>query len=228
MSKQSPTADFIVPQTWDEPAIVRQINKLSAHPTILSHFIASMKERFITAQDAKTTQKRTEFLRIQLEHRRMGLDDIRVSKDVATEMYDIQLLEAEQELRKLELAAKTNAAKSSLKDQEELAELGREEKKLEIKLRMAKIQKEMADLQKVPDSSNPQPLTPEEKRSRNRIFWENRIQRLQHDKGEAIFKITKGRPFQELSEEDQAEVILISNMYDDAVQRAREELKKYL
>lgn len=57
-----------VPMDWDETALTYRIASYSDKPDLLTRFIDGVRDRLITGQNIKTVQKRTQFLRIQLEH----------------------------------------------------------------------------------------------------------------------------------------------------------------
>lgn len=89
-----------VPVEWDETALTHRIESYSDNPDLLTRFIDGVRDRLITGQNIKTIQKRTEFLRVHLEHRRVQLEHLKTEKDVKSQMYDLRFLETEQQIRR--------------------------------------------------------------------------------------------------------------------------------
>src|SRR5438034_3426616 len=53
----------MVPSHWDETAVTAQLTQLRQHrPSLVPHFVDSIKERFIVGQDNRTAQARLRFM----------------------------------------------------------------------------------------------------------------------------------------------------------------------
>jgi hypothetical protein len=79
-----------------------------------------------------------------------------------------------------------------------------------------------------PPPPPPPVLPPEDPRAKNKARLNGEIERLTRDEAVEIQKITKGKPETEWSEELREDVARIQNMYHDARDKRRDELRSFL
>src|SRR6185503_2500231 len=60
--------ELTIPDQWDERQIQRVLESNKDQPNILTYYVRSIKERFITGQDVRTIQKRTVFLEAAIKN----------------------------------------------------------------------------------------------------------------------------------------------------------------
>lgn len=74
----------------------------------------------------------------------------------------------------------------------------------------------------------PPPPAPEDPRVKNKARLQQEIERLKTEEAEEIKKITAGKSENEWSDEAREEVVRLQNMYEDAKEQKREELRRFL
>lgn len=199
---------IMIPYKWDEVLISQTLQLYRDKPAVLAHFIDSIKDRFITGQDIQTTRRRKVFLDAQIEL----LDSaIRLSETARK----AKRVKTEQDTLDVEAATRLAEALRKQQEREILSDLELQAKIEKLKTKTAKHIKKRHDLEKEPESK--EQLNPDEERRQRKSYWQAEIERLQKEKEGAV-KVAK-------TEEERVE---IENMYDDAIQGAREQMRKYL
>jgi hypothetical protein len=201
-------ADLPALTDWNEVSITRQLQQLRGQkPSLVVHFVDSMKERFIVRQDDRTAQVRLQFLRNQIEQ-------LKLNKDFQQLLDDLELLSLEREKRvkTLELEnQELDVKKRSLNQKEKLESL-REQRKMELEIAQLEQQIQAVKISQVAEPK----LSAEERRDKEKEACEARIQSLKQEKQKAL-KI-----------EDEAERVQRVNAIDDAIQREMERWAKLL
>ena len=108
LTKEQIKKELILPSEWDERLLEQTIRDIAAsnNPALLEHFVKSVKVRLIMAQDARTAQKSTQFLRSLIE--RLGiLKQLRIAYD------DLGLYEKELDLKWQGIALTSTAGPGS-------------------------------------------------------------------------------------------------------------------
>jgi len=205
-AEQEPATMADFPKKWQEQA-VRQILHQILHNTapetnLAEHFIASIKSRFISGQDARTAEKRLAFLKVELEK-------IQTGKALFQEWTSLEKLrleiEIEQKQRELELAK----IDRELEEHSELADKRKRVAELRLEVEIEELEQKKKALSKEP----PRPPTAEGMRLKIR----EKIERLDADEAEAV----KNAPNEESKRQWQ-------NIYGDKRRGLYNELKKYL
>lgn len=211
-------SDLPLPNEWNERSITQQFTQLRAqHPGSVPYFLNAVLTRFITGQDEKTVQKRTQFFRALCE-------ELKVGKELASAMSDLKLHGKEQEKRskELDLEHQKIAVESHRLDIEsrrlsDMAELERRRETMKLELEMAKLELELSAIKNPPKPEVKK--TPQEERIEQRSYWEQELIRLNQAKRAAI---------ESLAKDDEEGRVRTANMYDNAVENARQQLGKFL
>lgn len=197
-----------VPSSWDERAITSQLHLYSKEPTLLSHYVFAIKERFIVGQNERTIQKRAQFLRAVFAQ-------VNIIKDLKGLGHEMEKMDAEHaldmlgmELRRMDLTAQQSHHPT-------ITGLKQEDEELDVKLRIAQKRRQMDDLKR--QAAAPQPQSKDEVRAQRKAEIERDIDRLKTDKVLAM-----GRARSD-DERDRLE-----NMYDDRIAELETDLRRYL
>jgi len=201
-------SNISIPTQWDELAITRQLQQLrEQRPSLIPHYIDSVKERWIVRQDDRTAQKRLQFLKTQIEQ-------LKLAKEFQQTVDDLQLLSLEKtkRIKTIELETEEIDVKKRVLNQKEKLEALREQRKLELEIAQLDEQ-----IQGIKTSSKPEAkLTPEEQRAKDRQACEARMADLKAQKQGAL----------KLQDED--ERMLRVNAIDAALEREYERWAKLL
>ncbi len=195
-------------QAWNESAITAQLIQLRDRtPSMIPHYVASIKERFIVKQDDRTAQARLKFMHSQI-------DQLKLAKEFQQVKDDLEILSYEREKRIKTLQLETEELDGKRESSSELTKLNtlRERKKMELEI--AQLDQQIAGL-KNPPLPEAKP-NPEQQRANDRAACEARIQNLKAEKQNA------------LKLDDETERILKVNAIDDALQREMERWAKLL
>lgn len=206
-----------IPKQWDEKFILEQLEQARNRPSVVGHYLDRLKERFVLRADNRTAQERIKFIRTVIEH-------LRVRKEFHVAVDDLQLHDLEREIRKRKLELEREGLESRSKAQGELADLELERDKLKLKVEMAQMTKEIDELNAPPPAPPPPPPPPpsrEEGRKRKRAESEQRIKDLRRDKAADLVRLQAVGTSEE-------EIKRRENMWDDAIAREEEELRKWL
>lgn len=202
-------SNISLPPEWNEPAITRQLQQLrDQKPSLIPHYIDSVKERWIVRQDDRTAQVRLQFLKSQIEQ-------LKLAKEFQQTVDDLQLLSLEKtkRIKAIELETEEIDIKKRGLTQKEKLEALREQKKLELEIAM--LDKQINEI-KTPSKPVEPELTAEEKRARDKQACEEHIANYKAEKQKAL-KI-----------DDADERVLRVNAIDDAIQREMERWAKLL
>ena len=121
----------IVPQDWSESTIAQQLMQMRTEPTpIVSHYISSLKQRFIIGQDDRTALVRIKFMRRQLDAMKLFKEMKGVYDD-----FDVMELEKEKKIKMLKL--ETQALDRKANTQGSLEELQARRDEMQLQLEMA-------------------------------------------------------------------------------------------
>jgi hypothetical protein len=197
-----------LPTEWNEAAITRQLHQLrDQKPSMIPHYVESVKERFIVRQDDRTAQVRLRFMQHQIEQ-------LKLAKEYQQLKVDLEILAYEREKRVKVLQLETAQIDS---DRENLGELGqlralKERKKIELEL--AQLDQQIEGIKNT--SKTELRLSPEQERTKRHAQSESRLNKLKEEKQKAI-KI-----------DDEQERILKVNAIDDEIQREMVEWSKTL
>jgi len=198
-----------LPAQWDETAIARQLDAFRGQsPALVSHYIESVKTRWVTNQNDKTAAVRGRFLKTKLE-------ELKLFKEGQQLMVDLEalVLEREKRLKTLQLEnAQLDATMRTRSDREQMVAL-KERKQLELDI--AKLDKEIRELN-APAPSPEQQISPEQKRAKDREACEARLADLKTQKQKALLI------------QDEDERLLRVNAIDAALEREYERWAKLL
>ena len=206
----------VLPPEWNDQLIIQQIQSLQQTPPVLSHFIHSVMGRFIIGQNDKTAQKRTQLILT-------AINQLKATKDLQIAIDDLQIHSLEREIKFTEKEIERNSALDRLAKQKELEALRRRKEQLELEVGIAKLDQEKRGYE---ERSEPEKAKPQQSRDELRERKKSEIKRKEQEMAEAVFDITKGVPFDELSQEDQERVVRVQNYYNDAKARLDEELAR--
>jgi hypothetical protein len=193
---------------WDETAIAERLQRMSSEePKVITHYISSVRDRWVLHQDDRTAGVRLRFLKSQIEQLKLGREIQQIRDDI-----DLLLLEREKRIKTLQLEVREVDLKKHMGSQlDDLAVL-RERKKIELDI--AELDEQIYR-RRNPSTPEPQ-LTPEEQKAKDKAACEAKIATLKQEKQNAL-KIT-----------DEAERMLRINAIDDAIQREMERWAKLL
>ena len=204
-SKGTSTA-IVLPASWDEHFVSQQIEHYQRQPALLTHFIHCVKDRFIVGQEDRTAAVRSRFIKTKIEQ-------LKLAKELQLAIDDLNFLELEREIRRLELENRRDGLQEDGASQRHLAGLHRERDALKIKLEIAQINDQMQQLQGKPEAK----VSKDQQRLERRQEIERDIERLKTDK-----VLAAGRA---ASEQERRRV---ENMYDDRIQQLQADLARYL
>jgi hypothetical protein len=184
---------------WNESAITAQLRQLrDQRPSLIPHFVDSVKERFILKQDDRTAEVRLRFMQHQIEQ-------LRLTKDFQQLRDDLEILayQREKRIKTLELENKElDIKKDSLTGRQQLEAL-REQKRIELEI--AQLDDQIGKIKNAPKAAVAP--SPEEQRRSEKAAIEEDIQRLKQEKQKA------------LKLDDESERVQRVNAIEDAIQR---------
>jgi len=171
-------SESALPVQWDEIAITRQLDNLRGQPpAVVSHYVESVKERWVLNQNDKTAAVRARFLKTKIEELKLFKEGQQIAIDL-----EALALEREKRLKTLQLEnAQLDATMRARGEREQMQAL-RERKQLELEI--AKLDKEIRDLN-APAKIEAE-LTPEQKRQKEREASEAHMADLKAQKQEAL------------------------------------------
>jgi len=146
-----------LPQIWDERQISLDIQKHRGNPGVLSTYFDGVITRFVTGQNAQTVEVRTKFLQSFNKYAEVARESYRWKRTIEGGRATI-----EEDLADLQAKVRLEKAKAELDEvggDHELAELQKEEKRLEVMVQIARRKKELEEIAK-PDPSPPLPPPP--------------------------------------------------------------------
>jgi hypothetical protein len=202
----------VLPPQWDSQVITQQITALQRRPSVLAHYINSVMNRFITGQDDKTAQKRTDLIITATKQLEANLD-----LQIALDNLQIHFLDRQIKIIKKEI--ELTSAKDLVANQKRLDSLEQRKKELEIEVVIAKLEQEKNSYTQ-PKPSEPTKPTREDLRKRK----QEEIDRKHRESAEDIFRVTNGRAFDDLTSEEQDRVMRLQNYYNDQKARLVQEL----
>lgn len=199
-----------VPTKWDDNEIKGLLQRYSGQPTVLSHFVSSVRARMIMNQDLKTAQKRLQLITgvIQL---------FKLNKELQDLLYDLHLAEKEFEIKQIETATRKEDAQGRQESERALRELRRQRDELQLKKEIAQLQSDITTIKTPVSGPQEQRLSAEQQRRLKRMEIEDKLKDLDRLEAEAV-KTAR-------SDEDRMRV---ENMYADKRQELNEQLSKYL
>ncbi len=204
-------SNFSTPAVWDENAIAGQLGNLRHEsPGAITHFIDSIKQRFILNQNDKTAVRRIQFLQKQFEL-------LKLVKSCAEVSVDLEALSKERQIRLKKLDIEARDLDIQLSGDDPLKKLALQRDQLKIQLEIAQIDRQIHELKNPPKpESKP---TPDQERAQRKAGIETRIANLRKEQSEAVEAIPETLPEQRRK---------VSNMYADAIEREMENLRKVL
>jgi hypothetical protein len=144
-----------LPQIWDERQISLDIQKHRNNPGVLGTYFDGIITRFVTGQNAQTVEVRTKFLQSFNKYAEVARESYKWKRAIeggrATLEEDLKDIRAKVELEK------AKAELDEVGGDHELAELQKEEKRLEVMVQIARRKKELEEIAKPPP---PPPLPP--------------------------------------------------------------------
>lgn len=198
-------------KVWDEAAVTRQLDGLRGQsPAVLTHYVDSVKSRWVTNQNDKTAAVRAKFLKTKLE-------ELKLFKEGQQIMVDLEALVLEREKRLKTLQLENAQLDATMRTRSEHEQLEARKKSKQLELEIARIEKEIRDLN-TPPMSEAKP-TPEQERAQRKAACEARIANLRKEQQEAVQAIPADLPEQRRK---------VSNMYADAIEREMDNLRKVL
>jgi hypothetical protein len=129
--------ELMIPDRWDERQIERMIQSNQDQPNILTYYIHSIKERFLTGQDIKTIQRRTAFLEASIKA-------LTAQKEGQRLLRELHRLQTEEDIRDLEVDWKKE---DMLTTRDGYTEIVRLDQEIEKKKRLVELEKLNRQLQ---------------------------------------------------------------------------------
>ena len=160
-------------QKWDERELSLDLRRLENTPSLLVHYVESVRNRFIERQDVKTAAVRMAFLEKQV-----GL--LRLANEYTDLRNELALKGQKFNNDVLKLNRKNQAARLEFKDEAaelELQSLENERRKIEKQLELARLKRELDALNNPPPPPAPPPTKAEERAQRLREI-EKRIENV--------------------------------------------------
>jgi hypothetical protein len=192
-----------IPSQWSESAITAQLRQLrDEKPSLIPHFVASVKERFIVNQDDRTAQARIRFMISQI-------DQLKLAKDFTQLTHDLEILGYEREKRIKTIQLETEEIESKRRNRGPMDALAATRERKKIELEIAQLDQQIDGLKNTQKPS-PRP-SPEQVRANRHAEIDARLVKLKEEK-QKVLKI-----------QDEQERILKVNAIDDEIQRLAKE-----
>lgn len=128
------------PSEWNAQLITERLRRVRSNPALLEHFVASLKDRLILGQDYRTSNMRIKFLQTQIT-------ELNIAKEYLIALDNLNFHEIEKEIHHRELELKKEDLENRRIEQEELRKLERERDALKIKVEMAKLNRQIKDIE---------------------------------------------------------------------------------
>ena len=177
-----------------------------AGPTVFGHYRYSFKERLHLHIERQTTEALLPTLRLLTEQARLATEYQHSLTALSLAELEREVLFAEMQQRKLELAIRRQQT-------EELAYMQLERQRLSLQLEKAKVDREMRELQKPAEAK----LTPAQQRLIKKTEIEEQLQQLQAEERRAVQRAGS-----------ELEKRRLQNIYTNRRERLMEELEKYV
>lgn len=143
-----------LPEKWDEHQITLDISRYRANQGLLTKYLGGITTRFVAGQDARTVEARLKFLQTFNKYSEVARESYRWQRYLQGGRATV-----EEDLEDINAQIKLTKAKTELEQMggdQELAELQKEARHLEVQIEIARKKKELADINK-PD---PPPALP--------------------------------------------------------------------
>ena len=159
-------------EQWNENEITRELNKLQYKPSLLVHYVESVRQRLIEKQDVKTAAVRIAFLEKQVNLLRLGNEYEELQKELALRRrgFDNEVLKIDLENQNIRLGFADEAAERKIK------ELENERRIIEQELELTRLKKQLDEI-KNPRQPVKQPSAEEAKESKRQDI-KSKIQRI--------------------------------------------------
>jgi Ca2+/Na+ antiporter len=194
-------------QNWNENEISRELIKLQGKPSMLVHYVESIRQRFVERQDVKTSAVRIAFLEKQVNLLRLGNEYEALKNELALRRrgFENEVLKINLENQNLRMGFADEAA------EREIRELENERRRIEQELEVAKLRKELDAINNPPVPT--QALSKAEKDAQTMKELEEKIARVTE-------KIEKIEKYSVLSEDErQRQVNQLRNRLFDLEER---------
>lgn len=205
------SSSLTLPTDWDEVAITRQLQQLRERtPSLIPHFVESVKERWVLRQDERTAEVRLQFLKRQIEQ-------LKLAKEFRQTVDDLELLNLEKvkRIKSLELENhELDLKKKGLSRKEELIAL-REQKQVELDI--AELDQKIQAIKNPPRPELSPPPRRQPSIEEQIATQETKIKRYEQELAER--QRSAGAP---------PEAQKWKVFYEDLINDAREELKSLL
>lgn len=136
MSYDETRMELIIPDQWDERQIQTTLQRNQDQPNILTYYVRSIKQRFITGQDIKTIQRRTAFLEA-------SINALRVQKEGNRLIRELRRVDTEEDINDLEVEWKKEDMLSTRTGRTELARLDQEIERKRKLVELAKLDRQL-------------------------------------------------------------------------------------
>lgn len=130
--------EVLAPPKWDETLIATQFRNLAHRPAMLGVFVNAVRDRFILHQDEKVASKRIRYLRTKLE-------ELKVSKELQSEIDDLAFRETNLDIRRMEQELKVGDLAFQVKTRAAIREAEHKRDLLRVKVEEAQLKKQMHD-----------------------------------------------------------------------------------
>jgi hypothetical protein len=171
----NPSGDL---ELWDERSIAQHLNQLRGQsPTVVAHYIESIKTRFVLNQNDKTAVARSKFLKTQI-------DELKLFREGEQVVTDLKALGLEREKRLKTLQLENAQLDDTMRTRSERERLIALKERKQIELEIAQIEKQMEEM-KNPRKSEPE-LTAEQRRNQEKQNCEARMTELKAQKQVAL------------------------------------------
>ncbi len=192
--------------SWDEASgFLEELR--GQPPSVIQHTVDAILKRWVINQNDKTAASRTRFLKTKLEQ-------LKLVKEGQQLQIDLEVMALERDKRIKTLQIENDRLDGQLASQSELDRLEQTRQRKEKELEIAKLD------QQINDFKNRSPKkTAQQERAENRSFWESEVSRLEDAKQRAASAV---------SAKDEAGRKRTENMYDNAIENARQQLSKFL
>ena len=200
---------IMVPNEWNEREITQGLKLKRGNTDALTHYVEGLQQRFITGQDTKTMQRRTDFLRAEVERMQVGREYLQLLRG-------LQRLPTEEDTKDVAAQTALEDARRRQQGSAQLHALEQEAKEEKLRRKIARARKEREEIEKGPAPAPPKPSPAEERREK----WqglEQEIEEARRRKAKATAKASTDE-----------ERVKIENMYDDEIDKKLQEQRQYL
>ena len=128
--------ELMIPDRWDERQIQRVLESNQDQPNVLTYYVHSIRERFLTGQDIRTIERRTAFLEASIKA-------LKAQKEGQRLLRELHRVETEEDINDLQVQWKKEDMLSTRGSYTELAQLDQEIEKKKRLVELAKLERQL-------------------------------------------------------------------------------------